>query len=432
MEDLIYFFTFQDPSIAWVVTGITLLGVGSAYVGTFSFLDKKALLGDAISHAVLPGICLGFILAGEKNPLYIVTGAFLSGAVATFLSSWLKKNTKLSEDTIIATILSVFFGVGIVLLTALQKSGNPEVAGLNSFIFGNAIGISESDLMLYGGLSLVIILVLTIALKEFRLMVFDPEFGKAIGFPMKFISFLFNVLMILAVVIGIQAIGVVLMAALLITPGAAARFWTDRLNPLLILAAVFSVLSGILGTYISFVVPQMPTGPWVVVFLSFFALLSFLISPKSGIVFRFFARRKYLKKTHRDHLLKSLYKAKEEGRESLTIDNIYQLYPFQIKETQRSINSLIKDNFISKNQQNISLTIKGTSQAMRVVRLHRLWELYLNESMNIAPDHVHDSAEQLEHLITPELEALLEKRLNYPTLDPHQETIPRDNNELRQ
>jgi manganese/zinc/iron transport system permease protein len=122
MEDLIYFFTFQDPSIAWVVTGITLLGVGSAYVGTFSFLDKKALLGDAISHAVLPGICLGFILAGEKNPLYIVTGAFLSGAVATFLSSWLKKNTKLSEDTIIATILSVFFGVGIVLLTALWRA----------------------------------------------------------------------------------------------------------------------------------------------------------------------------------------------------------------------------------------------------------------------------------------------------------------------
>ncbi len=125
------------------------------------FLTKKALLGDAISHAVLPGICLGFMMAGEKNPVYIVTGAFLSGGVATFLSSWLKRNTKLSDDTIIATILSVFFGFGIVLLTSLQKSGNPEIAGLNSFIFGNAIGISEADLMLYGGLSLAIIVVLT-------------------------------------------------------------------------------------------------------------------------------------------------------------------------------------------------------------------------------------------------------------------------------
>jgi manganese/zinc/iron transport system permease protein len=425
MEDFVYFFTFQDPSILWVVLGITLLGVGSAYVGTFSFLDKKALLGDAISHAVLPGICLGFILAGEKNPVYIVTGAFLSGAAATFMSSWLRRNTKLSDDTIIATILSVFFGLGIVLLTALQKSGNPEVAGLNSFIFGNAIGISEDDLLLYGGLSLVIILVLTLFLKEFRLMVFDPEYGKAIGFPMKFISFLFNVLMILAVVIGIQAIGVVLMAALLITPGAAARFWTDRLNPLLILAAVFSVLSGILGTYVSFVLPKMPTGPWVVVFLSIFAMISFLISPKSGIVFRYVARKKYLRKTHRDHLMKALYKAIEEGKTGLTIEEIYELYPYQKPETNQSISDLIKDHYISKNQSFICLTETGISEAMRVVRLHRLWELYLNESMNIAPDHVHDSAEQLEHLITPELEAMLEHRLNFPTLDPHQETIPR-------
>lgn len=426
MEDFIYFFTFQDPSILWVVLGITLLGVGSAYVGTFSFLDKKALLGDAISHAVLPGICLGFILAGEKNPIYIITGAFLSGGFATFLSSWLKKNTKLSEDSIIATILSVFFGVGIVLLTALQKSGNPEIAGLNTFIFGNAIGISESDLMIYAGLSLTIILVLSLLLKEFRLMVFDPSFGKAIGFPISGIRFLFNVLMILAVVIGIQAIGVVLMAALLITPGAAARFWTDRLNPLLILAASFSIISGILGTYISFVIPQMPTGPWVVVFLSLFALISFLFSPKSGLVFRFFARRKYLQKTHRDHLLKALYKALEDQRESLPIEEIYDLYPFQFNQIKASIENLKQFNFITKNQEFISLTSKGKTEAMRIVRLHRLWELYLNESMNIAPDHVHDSAEQMEHLLTPELEMLLEKRLNYPAFDPHQETIPRE------
>jgi len=430
MEDFVYFFTFQDPSIVWVVLGITLLGIGTAYVGTFSFLDKKALLGDAISHSVLPGICLGFILAGEKDPVYIVTGAFLAGGLATFLSSWLKRNTKLSEDSIIATILSVFFGVGIVMLTALQKSGNPEIAGLNSFIFGNAIGISESDLMIYGGLSLSIIVILSLFLKEFRLMVFDPSFGRAIGFPMDVIRFLFNVLMILAVVIGIQAIGVVLMAALLITPGAAARFWTDRLNPLLILAALFSVLSGILGTYISFVIPQMPTGPWVVVFLSLFAFISFLISPKSGLVFRYLKRKYYLRKTHRDHLLKALYKAMEEGKKGLSIEEIYELYPYQKKEINQSIIDLNKLSYIIKNQRDILLSDLGITEAMRIVRLHRLWELYLNESLKIAPDHVHESAEQMEHILTPELEELLEKRLNFPTLDPHQETIPREKNDL--
>lgn len=426
MEDFLYFFTFQDPSITWVVLGITLLGIGSAYVGTFSFLDKKALLGDAISHAVLPGICLGFILAGEKDPRYIITGAFLSGALATFLTSWLKRNTKLSEDSIIASILSVFFGVGIVLLTALQKSGNPEIAGLNSFIFGNAIGISETDLLLYGGLSLTILLVLSLFLKEFRLMVFDPNFGRAIGFPMGSIRFVFNVLMILAVVIGIQAIGVVLMAALLITPGAAARFWTNRLQPLLLLAAFFSIVSGILGTYISFVLPQMPTGPWVVVFLSLFALLSFIFSPKCGLLRRYLARRSYLNKTHRDHLMKALFKAREAKKEALSLSEIHALYPFHKATINHSLLELRAEGFVVQDAQGIRLTSPGVSDAMRIVRLHRLWELYLNESMNIAPDHVHESAEQMEHLLTPELEALLEQRLNYPAKGPHQETIPRE------
>lgn len=430
MSDFMYFFTFQDASIAFVVIGIILLGVGSAYVGTYSFLDKKALLGDAISHAVLPGICLGFILAGEKNPIYIVTGAFISGAIATFLTSWLKSNTRLSEDAIIASILSIFFGFGIVFLTIIQKSGNPEMAGLNQFIFGNAIAILEEDLWIYGGLAVFIILCLSIFQKEFSLLVFNSEYGQAIGYPMGFIRLTFNVLMILSVVIGIQAIGVVLMAALLITPGAAARFWTNRLGTLVVLAAIFSAISGVLGTYVSFILPQMPTGPWVVVFLSFIALISFLFAPKTGVISRYFARKSYLKKTHRDHLLKALYHGKESGKKSITIEEIYEAYPYQKKESDRSIQDLLKDTLVIKDQQIIRLSKKGNSEAKRIVRLHRLWELYLNEYMNIAPDHVHDTAEKLEHILTPEMEELLENRLNYPKLDPHQETIPRDQDEL--
>ncbi len=430
MSDFLYFFTFQDSSIAFVVIGITLLGLGSAYVGTYSFLDKKALLGDAISHAVLPGICLGFILAGEKNPVYIVSGAFLTGALATFLTSWLKKNTRLSEDAIIASILSIFFGFGIVLLTVIQKSGNPEMAGLNQFIFGNAIGILEEDLWIYGSLAVLIIITLTAFRKEFGLLVFNPDYGQAIGYPMGTIRVVFNVLMILSVVIGIQAIGVVLMAALLITPGAAARFWTDKLGNLLLIAGIFAVISGIAGTYVSFVIPQMPTGPWVVVSLSLIALISFLLAPNKGVLSRYLSRRSYLKKTHRDHLLKAFYKNLEEHQSPLTIDKIYETYPFQKKQTQYSISKLIKENLITKNQEVIELTSAGNSEAKRIVRLHRLWELYLNEYMNIAPDHVHDSAEKLEHILTPELEDLLENRLNYPKLDPHQENIPRDHDDL--
>lgn len=430
MSDFVYFFTFQDSSIAFVVIGITLLGIGSAYVGTYSFLDKKALLGDAISHAVLPGICLGFMLAGEKNPIYIVTGAFLSGALATFLTSWLKSKTRLSDDAIIASILSIFFGFGVVLLTVIQKSGNPEMAGLNQFIFGNAIAILEEDLYIYGGLAVLIILTLSAFRKEFSMLVFNADFGKSIGYPMGTIRLIFNILMILAVVIGIQAIGVVLMAALLIAPGAAARFWTNKLSRLLLIAGAFSAVSGILGTYVSFVIPQMPTGPWVVVFLSLFAFASFLFAPKKGVLSRFIARRYYLKKTNQDHILKAIFHGTEKGQSSFPIEEIYQVIPYKKRETRQTIDDLIKADLLINNQGIIDFTSKGKSEAKRIVRLHRLWELYLNEYMNIAPDHVHDSAEKLEHILTPELEALLENRLNYPKLDPHQEAIPRDNDEL--
>ncbi|NVJ87606.1 MAG: metal ABC transporter permease [Algoriphagus sp.] len=430
MEDFLYFFSFQDASIGFVVLGITLLGIGSAFVGTFSFLDNKALLGDAISHAILPGICLGFMLAGEKNPYFIVGGAIASGGLATYLSSWLKENTKLTEDTIIAVILSVFFGIGIVFLTVIQKSGNPEMAGLNQFIFGNAIGIVERDLWIYGILSLGIISVLIGLFKEFQLLVFNPEFGKAIGLPMLSIRMAFNTLMILAVVIGIQAIGVVLMAALLITPGAAARFWTDRLKTLLILAALFASISGIFGTFVSYTLPQMPTGPWVVVILSLIALLSFLLAPKRGMLSRFYHRKKYIDKTQQDHVLKSIYKAEELGKSGLGLNDLLQIYPHHKKGILKSIKNLEKTGYLFINHNIIKLTKPGKMKAKRIVRLHRLWELYLNEYLNIAPDHVHESAEKLEHLLTPELEALLENRLNFPKLDPHQETIPRDHDDI--
>ena len=262
------------------------------------------------------------------------------------------------------------------------------------------------------------------------MLVFNADFGKSIGYPMGAIRLIFNVLMILAVVIGIQAIGVVLMAALLIAPGAAARFWTDKLGKLLLIAGAFSAVSGIMGTFVSFVIPQMPTGPWVVVFLSLFAFISFLFAPKKGVLSRFIARRYYLKKTNQDHILKAIFHGTEKGQSSFPIEEIYQSFPYKKRETKQTIDDLIKSNLLINNQGFIDFTTEGKSEAKRIVRLHRLWELYLNEYMNIAPDHVHDSAEKLEHILTPELEALLENRLNYPKLDPHQETIPRDNDEL--
>lgn len=426
MEKFTYFFSFEDPNVLMVVVGISLLSISAAMVGTFTFLDKKALVGDAISHAVLPGVCLAFMLSGNKNPYWIVSGAFVTGALSTYAINWVAHSTKLKEDTVIAAVLSVFFGVGIVMMTQLQQTGNASLSGLDHFIFGNAISIVRQDLWVYGILAMAIILAILLFYKEFQVMVFNRSFAQSVGLPVKRLEFLFNSLMVLAVVTGIQAIGVVLMAALLITPAAAAKFWTDRLSKMLVIAVSFSLVSGITGAYISFVLPHMPTGPWVVIVLSVIAFLSFFFSHKKGILTKWISRRKYQQKIHSDHILKALYSAWEVGDHGVDNAEIFANFPGKSFKTQRAIIKLTKNNLILENQHLVSLTDKGLKEAKRIVRLHRLWELYMTEYMNIAPDHVHDSAEKLEHLITPELEQRLDKSLNFPTEDPHKSIIPRD------
>ncbi|MBT0810167.1 metal ABC transporter permease [Litoribacter ruber] len=426
MEDFVYFFSFQDPNVAMVVAGITLLSISAAMVGTFTFLDKKALLGDAISHAVLPGVCLAFMFAGSKNPYWIVLGAFITGAVSTYAIEWISRSTKLKEDTVIAAVLSVFFGIGILLFTQLQQTGDAALSGLDHFLFGNAISIVYEDLMVYGILALLVIVCLLVFYKEFKLIIFNPGYAQSVGLPVKRLKLLFNTLLVMAVVTGIQAIGVVLMAALLITPPAAARFWSDRLKIILLLAVIFAVLSGIAGAYISFAVPHMPTGPWVVMAISFIAFASFFFAGKKGILSKWYNQRNYQQKIHRDHLLKSLYQVRERNAAPLGKADILELFPGKEKETKRFISKLKKEGQIEEKSNHLLLTPTGLVEAKRVVRLHRLWELYLAQYLNLAPDHVHDMAEKMEHLLTPELEAKLDASLDYPTQDPHHSKIPRD------
>lgn len=426
MQDFYYFFSFQDPNIAMVVLGISLLSISAAMVGTFTFLDKKALVGDAISHAVLPGVCLAFMFAGNKNPYWIVLGAFATGAISTYCISWLSTSTKLKEDTVIAAVLSVFFGVGILFLTQLQQTGNVALSGLDHFLFGNAISIIREDLLVYGILALAVIICLLVFYKEFKLIIFNPGFAQSVGLPMKRLKFIFNTLLVMAVVTGIQAIGVVLMAALLITPAAAARFWTNKLHIMLILAVVFALISGIIGAFISFAIPQMPTGPWVVMVISFVAFFSFFFANKKGMVSKWFSQRSYQKKIHKDHILKTLFQTWERKHNGLTQGELINQFQGRASTTKKYINSLTQKGYLIQDNNTILLTSAGFTEAKRIVRLHRLWELYLSKYLNVAPDHVHEMAEKMEHIITPELEAQLDASLDFPNADPHHSHIPRD------
>ncbi len=428
MEHLWEFLSLSDPNIRYVVLGSVLLAASSAIVGTFTLLKKKALVGDAVAHSVLPGVCLAFILSGVKNPIYLVLGAFGTGWISLVLIDFITKRSKIKEDTAIGLILSVFFGIGILMLTVIQKSGNAAQSGLDHFLFGQAASLVGQDLVVFSGIALILMVAVLIFFKEFALIAFDTNFAQTIGFPVRALELVLTTLTVLAVVTGIQAIGVVLMAAMLITPAAAARFWTDKLKVMIVLAAALGAFSGLVGAYISYVAPSMPTGPWIVMVISIIALLSFFLAPQKGILFRMFTQRKFQTQMLEENILKLFYQLGEQSDhqyyQARNIEDITKRRPFDLAKLRKGLKNLNQQGFLDYSEYGWTFTNAGKNKGQRITKLHRLWELYLTEYLRIAPDHVHEDAETIEHIITPELEQRLEEQLQYPRLDPHQSKIP--------
>jgi manganese/zinc/iron transport system permease protein len=277
LDKIIEFFGLHEANVRWVMLGMIFLGINSAVIGAFAFLRQKALTGDAVAHAILPGICIGFLVSGEKNNFWLLLGAVFTGWLALQSINYLIQHTKIKGDGAIALVLSVFYGIGIVLLTKIQKMDNANQAGLDKFLFGKAAAIVYDDVILAGIVCFISILFVSLFFHQLKIFTFDIQFAKVKGLPITFFENSLSFLLIVAIAVGIQAVGVVLMSALLLTPIAVARYWTYRLHYLLIIASFVSVLATFLGATISYQWSKMPTGPWVVVILSFFLFSSFII-----------------------------------------------------------------------------------------------------------------------------------------------------------
>lgn len=279
LHDLIFDYTLRN-----VALGSALLGIVSGVLGSFAVLRGQSLLGDTLSHAALPGICIAFILTDSRTPIVLLLGAGIAGWLGTWLLLTIVRQTKLSEDAALGIILSTFFGFGVVLLTLIQRSNNANQAGLDKYMFGQAAALVASNVLtfaLLGGAAILLVLVLY---KEFKLLSFDPEFAASIGFPTRGLDVLLTSLLVVAVMIGLQTVGVVLMAAMVIGPGAAARQWTDRLSTMLALAGFFGAVSGVTGAVASVLDESLPTGPMIIVALTTIVAASLLFAPRHGIV----------------------------------------------------------------------------------------------------------------------------------------------------
>lgn len=279
LRDLIFDYTLRN-----VALGSALLGIVSGVLGSFAVLRKQGLLGDALAHAALPGICLAFIFTGSKAPLVLLLGAAVAGWLGTLLLLYVVRETRISEDSALGVVLSVFFGFGIMLLTFIQRGNNANQAGLDKFLFGQAATLVWDNVLTMLVLGAVALFVVGLLFKEFKLLTFDPDFAASLGFPTNRLSILLTSLIVIAVVIGLQTVGVVLMAAMLIGPAVAARQWTNRLGVMLGVSAFIGALSGVIGALISVSEARLPTGPMIILSLTAIVAISILFAPERGIV----------------------------------------------------------------------------------------------------------------------------------------------------
>jgi manganese/zinc/iron transport system permease protein len=384
-----------------VLIGASLLGGSVGLVGCFAILRRRALTGDALAHAALPGVCLGFLVAGERNLPIMLTGAFLVGLLSINVIAGLRRWTRVKEDAAIGFVLSVFYGAGVALERLIQNlTTTGSKAGLNSFYLGKAAGMSADDVYLIAAMSVVLLVLVALLYKEFKLVAFDSAFAQVQGMSALALDLLLMAQIALAVVIGIQIVGVVMMAGLLIIPGVAARFWTERLGAMLLLSLLFGFLMGLIGSWISSAV-TVPTGPIIILTGTVIFLLSLVGAPRRGLLSRFLAQRSFHRELERRKLLRVLYDLTEPslpGRPELSIADLLQRRSWQPRRLRRLLDHARAAGQVELSADRYALTESGLQRAAEVARGYRLWELFLLEYPDMAPA-ANLAAESVEPLL---------------------------------
>lgn len=282
--------------------GTIMLGLVSGVVGVFTVLRKQALIGDALSHASLPGVVLMYMFTRSESVSVLLVGAALAAGVSMFLMNVIKKYSKIEHDALLALILSSFFGLGNFLINLVRSSK----INLKDYIFGSAATIIRADLWVLIVSALVILIIITFVWRHLKVQTFNQEYYNSLGFSSTIINFIMSFITILVIVVGIKTVGVILMSSFLIAPAIAARMWDNRLFVNALLAALFGAISGFLGTFYSSKLSA-PIGPMVVIVVTMIAVISILAAPRRGIIAKEIQRKNYQSKVVKYRDLIHLY-----------------------------------------------------------------------------------------------------------------------------
>lgn len=433
---------FYDPILRAPTIGSMLMCFSTALVGVMAFLRRESLLGESLSHAAYPGMMLAACILGffsmdalNESMLLaaILAGAFCSSLLGLQCILFLEQRLRVPSDAALCFVLSSFFGIGITLSSYLQFTHTTLYLQAQSYLFGQVATMQDGHIMLYALLACATLATVLLFYKQLHILLFDRQQAQVMGFRVKWLEGLLSFLIVFAVVIGLRCVGVVLISGMLIAPAVAARSMVKSLLPMLFLAAIFGVLSGFFGNYLSVELStlladeqwqrfSLPAGPMIIVVAAFFCLMALIFSPQEGLLVRMVRAIFFHQRCLRENLLKSLWHFGADQSTSLTSLMTYQ--QSRVWRVRLALFQLCRQGWVKQVGNDYRLTHDGQHKAAHIVRLHRLWELYLVDYLGVGAERVHHSAEEMEHVLTPELERALTKLLRDPKSDPHHQPIP--------
>lgn len=366
---------------AVVVLGAAVLGIAAGVLGALAVLSRRSLVGDALAHSALPGVAIAFLVTGAKDPASLLVGAAIAGLIGALMMVGIERTSRIRPDAAIGVVLSSFFSLGIVLLTYISGTGDAQQAGLETYLFGQAAGLLERDVAVMAGLAAAAIACVAIAVRPLRVSLFDRDFAASVGLPVRALELASTVLLVIAIVIGLRAVGAILMVAMLIVPAVAARQLTERFAVLLPLAGVVGAGVGITGALISSRA-EVPTGPVIVLTGTAVVLAAVLLAPGRGVLWRAARRGRERRAARREGVLIDLETALHAGPPP-TVAELAMAGARPRREVRRGIRDLDRAGMIDRDGELLRLSERGAAAAHAALEERRLWSAWLEHGWRL-------------------------------------------------
>lgn len=434
---------FTDPVLRSPTIGSMLMCFVSGLTGVIVFLRKESLLGESLSHATYPGVILGVVttalFAHDDHimmSLGILTGAFSTALFGLYCIHLLQRHLNISADAALCFVLSAFFGIGLTLASRVQFTHTALYQQIQVYLYGQAATMTDIHIVIYGVMSLGVVTMILLIHKELQAIALDRHYAKSLGINVAMIDAIVFILIVLSVVIGIRSVGVVLISAMLIAPPVMARQFTNKMSIMFFLSGLSGLVSGFLGNLFSVEITRyiyqqypgvrivLPTGPMIVMVAATLCVAALMLAPERGLLIRLWRIVKFRYNRLCENILKVMWYEGEGSTISLaTVQKYLNFSKIYMKcvFSRLRVAGWVKHVGHHKYQ----LTHDGFQRATHIVRLHRLWEVYLVDYLGVGAERVHRDADEMEHIITPELECELTVLLDNPERDPHHQPIPR-------